>query len=227
VCDTGLAEEAELQWKDDKQAALAPCTEIKHVFARTARDCPEVTFLALEVLPSPRRMCSAICRDCRPLELQQTDLCKYVTQVRLAWNLRLRSFCADSERCRGCMQRKHMTYCPWDNSQQRHLVTIATRHVGPVLRDIWLDHLQGALCSPGKPHQPRGKCKVTARGAQAEGEEAQALCEELDISVLPTVQFYKDGARLWEHRGVVQLQQDLGEGATQSHVDPRPKDLLH
>ena len=54
MCDTGLAEEAELQWKDDKQAALAPCTEIKHVFARTARDCPEVTFLALEVLLSPR-----------------------------------------------------------------------------------------------------------------------------------------------------------------------------
>ena len=49
VCQTGFEEEAELQWKEDKDAALAPCGEIKHVFARTARDCPEVTFLALEV----------------------------------------------------------------------------------------------------------------------------------------------------------------------------------
>ena len=73
-----------------------------------------------------------------------------------------------------------------------------------------------------RPHQHRGKCKVTARGAQAEGEEAQALCEELDINVLPTVQFYKDGAKLWEHRGVVQLQQDLGEGATQLHLHINP-----
>lgn len=49
VCQTGFEEEAELQWKQDKDAALAPCGEIKHVFARTARDCPEVTFLSLEV----------------------------------------------------------------------------------------------------------------------------------------------------------------------------------
>ena len=51
---------------------------------------------------------------------------------------------------------------------------------------------------------------------QAEGEEAQSLCEELDISVLPTVQFWKEGAKLWEHRGIVQLQQDLGEGADEN-----------
>ena len=50
VCDTGLAEEAELHWRDDRQAAMARCTEVKHVFARTARDCPEVKFLAVEVM---------------------------------------------------------------------------------------------------------------------------------------------------------------------------------
>lgn len=33
--------------------------------------------------------------------------------------------------------------------------------------------------------------------------------------MLPTVQFWKEGAKLWEHRGIVQLQQDLGEGALQ------------
>ena len=49
ICQTGFEEEAELQWKGEKEAAMAPCTEIKHVFARTARDCPEVTFLSLVV----------------------------------------------------------------------------------------------------------------------------------------------------------------------------------
>lgn len=48
-CDTGLAEEAELHWKEDKQAALAPCSGLKHLLQRTARDCPDVTFLTLEV----------------------------------------------------------------------------------------------------------------------------------------------------------------------------------
>lgn len=93
ICQTGF-DEAEAQWREDKEAALAPCQEIKHVFARTARDCPEVTFLALE----------------------------------------------------------------------------------------------------------------------AESEEAQELCDELGIRVLPTVQFWKEGSMLWEHRGIVALQQDLGEG---------------
>ena len=48
-CDTGLAEEAELHWKEDKQAALAPCSGLKHLLQRTARDCPDVKFLTLEV----------------------------------------------------------------------------------------------------------------------------------------------------------------------------------
>ncbi len=51
LCQTGFDEEAELNWKEDRDAALRPCKEIKHVFARTARDSPNVTFLALEVGP--------------------------------------------------------------------------------------------------------------------------------------------------------------------------------
>lgn len=48
---------------------------------------------------------------------------------------------------------------------------------------------------------------------QADSEEAQPLLEELNIEVLPTVQFWKQRQLLWEHRGIVALQQDLGEGA--------------
>ncbi len=51
VCETGRTEEAELHWKEDQDDALQPCRDIKHVFARTARDSPDVTFLALEVPP--------------------------------------------------------------------------------------------------------------------------------------------------------------------------------
>jgi hypothetical protein len=49
VCQTGLEEEAELHWKADQAAALAPCQGIKHTFARIARECPDVKFLSLSV----------------------------------------------------------------------------------------------------------------------------------------------------------------------------------
>jgi hypothetical protein len=53
---------------------------------------------------------------------------------------------------------------------------------------------------------------------QADSEEAQPLLDELNIEVLPTVQFWKQGKLLWEHRGIVALQQDLGEGAALNAV---------
>lgn len=53
VCQTGLREEAEMHWKQDEDAVKAAlrsrCANVKHVFQRTARDCPDCTFLALEV----------------------------------------------------------------------------------------------------------------------------------------------------------------------------------
>lgn len=49
VCQTGLEEEAELQWKADQKAALAPCQGVKHAFQRIARECPDVRFLSLNV----------------------------------------------------------------------------------------------------------------------------------------------------------------------------------
>jgi len=51
VCQTGLAEEPELHWKDEQRLALQPCMEVKHVFQRTARECPDVLFLAVNVRP--------------------------------------------------------------------------------------------------------------------------------------------------------------------------------
>ena len=48
-CDSGLAAEAELHWKGEQRMALSRCANLKHVFQRTARDCPDVTFLTLEV----------------------------------------------------------------------------------------------------------------------------------------------------------------------------------
>lgn len=47
---------------------------------------------------------------------------------------------------------------------------------------------------------------------QVDTDEGQAACDALGVEVLPTVQFWRDGKKLWEHRGIVQLEQDLGEG---------------
>ncbi len=48
ICQTGLEEEPELQWRDDRRAALEPCLELKHTFQRTARECPDVEFRAVD-----------------------------------------------------------------------------------------------------------------------------------------------------------------------------------
>lgn len=93
LCQSGL-EEAELQWKDDQARVAQSCVELKHVFQRTARDCPDVVFLALE----------------------------------------------------------------------------------------------------------------------ADSEEGHDLCDALGVEVLPTLQFYRAGQQLWEHRGYAAAGQDLGEG---------------
>ncbi|KAK9810728.1 hypothetical protein WJX73_003084 [Symbiochloris irregularis] len=37
-------------------------------------------------------------------------------------------------------------------------------------------------------------------------------CKDLGVDVLPTLQFWREGKKLWEHRGILHLQQDLGEG---------------
>lgn len=94
ICQTGYEEEAEIHYKVDREAALAPCRGIKHVFERTARDSPDVKFLALEI----------------------------------------------------------------------------------------------------------------------DTEEGQKACDELGIDVIPTVQFWKNNVKLWEHKGIVGLGDDLGQG---------------
>ena len=47
---------------------------------------------------------------------------------------------------------------------------------------------------------------------QADGKEGHAACDALGVDVLPTVQFWREGHKLWEHRGIVELDQNLGEG---------------
>ena len=38
------------------------------------------------------------------------------------------------------------------------------------------------------------------------------------MDVLPTLQFWSDGAKLWEHRGIIVLDQDLAEGARRARA---------
>ena len=47
---------------------------------------------------------------------------------------------------------------------------------------------------------------------EADTENGEDMCDFLGVEVLPTVQFWRHGNMLWEHRGVENLNQDLGEG---------------
>eukprot|EP00198_Chlamydomonas_reinhardtii_P003490 XP_001692826.1 plastidic thioredoxin-like protein [Chlamydomonas reinhardtii] len=42
--------------------------------------------------------------------------------------------------------------------------------------------------------------------------EREALVQKLGVKVLPTLQFYRDGKLLWEHKGVMQMEAGVGEG---------------
>lgn len=48
---------------------------------------------------------------------------------------------------------------------------------------------------------------------QTDTDEGQQACDELGIDTIPTLQFWKSGTKLWEHKGIVALENDLGEGA--------------
>ena len=78
TCDSGIGEEADLHWREDRAAALARCAGVKHVFQRTARDSPDVTFLTLEA--RPRAACGSCGAAANPAlsEASHQD----------AWNLR-------------------------------------------------------------------------------------------------------------------------------------------
>ena len=43
-------------------------------------------------------------------------------------------------------------------------------------------------------------------------EASSSLCDHLGIDLLPTVQFWRGGVKVWEHKGLQQMEQDLGEG---------------
>jgi hypothetical protein len=64
VCQTGYAEEAEVQWKADQGVEMTACNNIKHTFVRTARSCPDVVFL--EALVRSRRHLLAPPTCCLP-----------------------------------------------------------------------------------------------------------------------------------------------------------------
>lgn len=57
VCQTGLREEPEIHWKQDVPDTLEPCRELKHLLQRTARDCPDVHFVHLDVSAYPSPPC--------------------------------------------------------------------------------------------------------------------------------------------------------------------------
>lgn len=42
--------------------------------------------------------------------------------------------------------------------------------------------------------------------------EVSALCDHLGIEVLPTLQFWRGGSKLWEHKGALHMGADLAEG---------------
>lgn len=47
---------------------------------------------------------------------------------------------------------------------------------------------------------------------QADSDKGSDVCDQLGIDTIPTLQFYRRGQLLWETKGAMEMQQDLGEG---------------
>eukprot|EP01023_Acetabularia_acetabulum_P033495 TRINITY_DN3134_c0_g1_i1.p1 TRINITY_DN3134_c0_g1~~TRINITY_DN3134_c0_g1_i1.p1 ORF type:complete len:336 (-),score=56.93 TRINITY_DN3134_c0_g1_i1:304-1311(-) len=47
---------------------------------------------------------------------------------------------------------------------------------------------------------------------KTEEEGGQQLCDDLGIEVIPTLQFYRKGKLLWEHKGALHMEQEIGQG---------------
>lgn len=77
ICQTGWDEEPELQWDEDKRAALEPCLRLKHTFARIARDCSDAVFLAISVRVWDKDRSRGLCLNgvCMP-HSDQPSCCK-------------------------------------------------------------------------------------------------------------------------------------------------------
>ncbi len=71
----------------------------------------------------------------------------------------------------------------------------------------------GRASEPGLRRAREPGLRSARARAQADTDEGQAACDRLGVDVLPTLQFWRDGAKLWEHRGIIELDQDLAEGA--------------
>jgi hypothetical protein len=48
--------------------------------------------------------------------------------------------------------------------------------------------------------------------AEPPSPASSALCDHLGVEILPTLQFWRDGVKLWEHRGALHMEDDLAEG---------------
>ncbi|KAI8476189.1 MAG: hypothetical protein J3K34DRAFT_382349 [Monoraphidium minutum] len=46
----------------------------------------------------------------------------------------------------------------------------------------------------------------------ADDSRLAGVCDELGIHVIPTLQFWRNGSKLWEHKGVMNMDQNMGEG---------------
>ena len=83
ICDSGLCEEAEAVWKEEARALEAEakqrCLDVKHAFARTARDCPDVAFLSLDADGGPGE------RAARELGVLVLPSVQFYKRGRLLW----------------------------------------------------------------------------------------------------------------------------------------------
>eukprot|EP00667_Euglena_gracilis_P007321 EG_transcript_7392 len=77
-CDSGVVEEAEVQWRRTEAEIMAPVVKFKHTFQRTARKCPDVTYIVRDTTPEMRALLQR-------LEVTLFPTLLFIREGRIVW----------------------------------------------------------------------------------------------------------------------------------------------
>jgi len=211
VCDLGLDEpEPEVHWEVDKpteEEIRAPCVQLKHVFQRCARDCPDVVFLALEGDATDES--KALCEE---LEIKKFPTLQFYRGGKLLWQHvgaadagmdlgqgvlyygdRAGDGVVASEFVQEINGRKEMDeFVQGQDKDILTVVDVSLSDAEPCIR------IYPAVLALAKNFAGMA---VFGRLMGDTSEENEALIKELNILEVPTFLFYRNGQPVGRHVG--------------------------
>jgi len=206
VCDTGITEVADPDWKQDGIVDLAPCERLKHSMQRCARECPDVVFLKL--VGDESEEARALCEEQGVTSLPTL---RFYRSKELLWEvegvqgaekdlgegvLYFGDYAAQGEKATAHVpeltSRDDMKLFVQGAGKEIAVIDFSTEQCEPCI------HIFPAVLALAK------NMKGHVRFARIVGDansHTQALMKEFDVVQVPTFLFFKEGALIERYVG--------------------------